>query len=133
MAAYRAGTIGDRPRFQRPAGNYTMREKHLWWRHRMTPADYEAMVEIQDGKCALCGADEPGGKDKIWHVDHDHSCCGRGRSCAQCRRGLLCNRCNQDLGVIEKWLPAMGQVLAYLEPGNRRQEQRIPIQVPRRR
>lgn len=70
----------------------------LWAAHRMTPEDYEAMLLAQGGRCAACGNPESG-KGKFLHVDHDHSCCGPRRSCADCRRGLLCIRCNMALGL----------------------------------
>lgn len=66
-------------------------------RYGLTIADVEAMLEAQDGRCAICRADSPNGPG--WHVDHDHSCCNtRKRSCGKCTRGLLCSRCNIAIG-----------------------------------
>lgn len=69
--------------------------------HSMTEADLQAMRDAQDNRCAGCGESPPfaGGKDL--HIDHDHRCCPNGgRSCAACRRGLLCPNCNMGLGLL---------------------------------
>lgn len=52
----------------------------------LTADDYETLLELQGGKCAICRA-KP--KSKRLAVDHDHK---SGRV-----RGLLCSRCNHDL------------------------------------
>ena len=55
----------------------------------LEPDQYDALVVAQDGRCAICRTDTPGGRG-TWHVDHEH---GTGRV-----RGLLCHRCNLMLG-----------------------------------
>lgn len=67
-------------------------------RYGLTPETFAAMITAQNGKCAICGRDEPGGQG-VWHVDRDHRCCAtRKISCGRCIRGLLCTRCNIGLG-----------------------------------
>jgi hypothetical protein len=82
------------------------RQKAYYYRHRerrlaamrvfnykCSPADYEAMLIAQDGKCAICRcASTARYKERIRHlaVDHDHV---TGRI-----RALLCNGCNAGLG-----------------------------------
>jgi len=52
----------------------------------LTAADYDALLGLQGGKCAICrGAP----KSKRLAVDHDHK--------SGAVRGLLCSRCNHDL------------------------------------
>lgn len=58
-------------------------------RHGITQSDYDQMLELQDGKCALCR--QPGGKTNF-AFEHDHSHCATG--CRECWRGLACKRCN---------------------------------------
>lgn len=65
--------------------------------------DYRRMVEKQQNMC-ICGFQF----DATWagapRVDHDHKCCDpniRKNSCGKCVRGLLCNRCNRVLGLLE--------------------------------
>jgi hypothetical protein len=64
----------------------------------ITRAEWDWLHERQRGCCALCG--ENGGKRLS--VDHDHSCCGRGKACKLCIRGLLCDICNRSIvGHVE--------------------------------
>lgn len=60
----------------------------------MRRAELDAIFERQGGCCAICGADEPGGRWNSWHIDHDRSCCSGRRSCGKCVRGVLCHACN---------------------------------------
>lgn len=73
--------------------------------YSLTVEDYEAMLKAQGGVCAICKEPEKaigsGGKVKSLSVDHDHTCCGYGKSCGKCVRGLLCGRCNKFVGWIE--------------------------------
>lgn len=62
-------------------------------RHRMTAEEYEALLAVQGGACAICRQPETGirrGHLMRLAVDHHH---GTG-----VRRGLLCNQCNRGLG-----------------------------------
>ena len=75
-----------------------------------TPELVEKMRNDQNNLCAICKTNDPGGKFKIWHSDHDHE---TGKP-----RGLLCSRCNLALGHIEErgleWLPI---ALEYIKRG----------------
>jgi hypothetical protein len=88
------------------AANRTYRLRSLYG---LTTAQWDAMLAAQGGACAICR--EPFG-DKRAAVDHDHDCCpDRASSCGRCVRGLLCNRCNRNLGWVERRLEGL---LAYL-------------------
>jgi hypothetical protein len=66
-------------------------------RHGLSVHDWIAeQLAAQEGNCYLCG--EPLGQRLI--IDHDHSCCPEGSSCAACRRGLTCDRCNRLIGQV---------------------------------
>lgn len=55
----------------------------------------------KQGGCAICGTTEPGKRG--WAVDHDHAhtdCTRRKGSCSECRRSILCNRCNTAIGLL---------------------------------
>ena len=57
----------------------------------ITTEQYDSLLRSQDGKCAICKTDQPGGKgNKRFHVDHIHG--------TTTIRGLLCSRCNQMVG-----------------------------------
>ncbi|QLJ05927.1 hypothetical protein HZZ00_36255 [Streptomyces sp. NEAU-sy36] len=66
----------------------------------LTKEAYSEIFELQLRCCAICQTPDPGPKD--WHIDHDHQCCPRPRSCGACVRGLLCASCNSSgLGWYE--------------------------------
>jgi uncharacterized protein YbaR (Trm112 family) len=74
--------------------------KHGWKNHLrksygLTMDEFNRMVLDQDGKCYICGKDN--GKYKL-RVDHNHT---TGRL-----RKLLCNKCNQMLGMADE-IPAI--------------------------
>lgn len=70
-----------------------------WWpshiarKYQLAPHQYDAMLAAQDGVCAICSTDKPGGNSSRFHIDHDHA---SGEI-----RGLLCSRCNQMLGYAQ--------------------------------
>ena len=77
-------------------------------RFDLTPEAYNVMVAQQNGRCAICGTDQPGGgryKDKF-HVDHDHA---TGKV-----RGLLCQTCNVGLGKLGDDPARIRAAIAYL-------------------
>lgn len=62
--------------------------------YRLSIERYDALLEAQDFRCAVCEEsfiETP-------QVDHDHSCCDDSQACGECIRGLLCRRCNVILG-----------------------------------
>lgn len=65
---------------------------------------YDALLERQDGKCAICGSD-PNGQGRL-HIDHDHN---TGRA-----RGLLCSNCNPGLGYFKDDPELLGRAARYL-------------------
>jgi hypothetical protein len=65
--------------------------------HGLTPDEWQAMWEQQQGLCYLCEQPLPPGKGTV--IDHDHSCCPKHKSCAKCRRGLACFQCNVAVGM----------------------------------
>jgi hypothetical protein len=50
----------------------------------------------RQGGCLICHRRAPG--EKGWVMDHDRSCCPGDTSCERCRRGVLCQWCNNALG-----------------------------------
>lgn len=64
------------------------------WKRKygITPADYALMLEKQNGLCAVCETDSPGGGKGFFVVDHCHS--------SGVVRGLLCWNCNVGAGHL---------------------------------
>src|SRR6185312_16910761 len=90
------------------------RERENWQRLGINPQlpsmrkfrhgpDHEVMWatfwDAQQGLCYLCGDPLSTESYRDIHVDHDHTCCPKGRTCAFCRRGLACDRCNMLIGA----------------------------------
>lgn len=64
------------------------REKHLKTRYGINLAEYMRLVDVQDGRCAACGAVTT---DLV--VDHNHD--------TDKVRGLLCSLCNSVIGFAK--------------------------------
>lgn len=88
-----------------PRTREAIRRWALWQKFKITPAQYEDMLQAQGGTCALCHRPERK-LGKRLAVDHCHAT-GRVRQ-------LLCGPCNVVLGYIEnqEWF---GRASAYLE------------------
>lgn len=71
----------------------------------ITREQYSEILAAQQGRCALCFTEEPGGSGK-WHVDHDHD---SGQV-----RGLLCLRCNVGLGNFRDDADLLWSAIEYL-------------------
>lgn len=69
----------------------------------MTIADYEAMLSLQGGVCAIC-KQSPG--TRRLHVDHDHK--------TGVVRALLCHGCNLCLGAVDDDISKLQAAIAYL-------------------
>jgi hypothetical protein len=96
----------------------TYPERHraavLKHRYGITPAQYDEMLARQGGVCGICKGPPHGRSTTVYFsVDHDHACCPGPRSCGKCVRGLLCLRCNNDVGWLEVY---RAQIEAYLHP-----------------
>lgn len=74
----------------------------------ITLEDYDAMLEAQDGRCAICGTTECGhGRTEFFLVDHDHD--------TDEVRGLLCQGCNTGLGGFRENIDSLKSAIDYLE------------------
>lgn len=76
------------------------RRLHLKRNFNTTVEEYEAHVEEQDGLCAIC---KKRPVNQRLAIDHEWS---TGR-----KRGLLCNKCNTQLGWFEKYKDAIQEYL----------------------
>jgi len=71
--------------------------------------EFNTMLSNQNFSCAICGLH----KDKFYrnfNVDHCHK---TGKI-----RGLLCNTCNQGLGLLKDDKDLLTKAISYLEVGN---------------
>lgn len=85
--------------------NHGSRGYHLKYRYGITQDEFNKIIELQDGLCAICQKSPTGAKP--WHVDHDHS---TGRV-----RGILCHSCNTALGNFKDDPEILRKALEYLQ------------------
>lgn len=73
-------------------------------RYGLTPEQYKALYEAQNGSCYIC--QRATGKTKRLAVDHDHA--------TGYVRGLLCGPCNSILAQIRDDRYAAARIVLYL-------------------
>ncbi len=109
-----APIINDMPAVKAEAitGERAQRSRNLQYGYGITVDQYDAMLAVQGGKCAICNATSSGSNrgTKGWlHVDHCHA--------TEAIRGLLCHTCNLGIGYFKNnpalLLAAMGYLLKY--------------------
>ena len=81
--------------------------------HKISYEEYMAKIEAQNYMCKICGAEPKG--ERFWALDHDHRCCGKGRSCPKCQRGVLCQSCNKILGFAKDNIEVLEKAIEYLK------------------
>ena len=79
--------------------------RNLQQKYGITYDDYDALFAKQEGKCAICGTKDPGGKGRF-HVDHCHT--------TGAVRGLLCHHCNTMLGLAKDSTETLNKAISYL-------------------
>lgn len=83
------------------------RRRSLRDNYGITQEHYSSLLISQDGKCAICGSDKPGGPCKRnFMVDHNHS---TGKV-----RGLLCGKCNFIIGLAGEQETILLSAISYL-------------------
>ena len=91
-----------------------VKERHRLWnqvnkkrirlrRYGLTVDQYDTLVGIQNGGCAVCGRVP----DYELVPDHDHQ--------TGAIRGLLCQGCNAGIGYLGDTIEALERALAYLK------------------
>lgn len=78
--------------------------------YNITNAQFVALFDAQDRRCAICKTDAPQSK-KPWHLDHDHE---TGRL-----RGILCHFCNCAIGWADDDATIPRSAAEYLEAARR--------------
>ena len=73
----------------------------------LTVEEYNKMLEVQNGVCAICGNTDPAGRQLA--VDHDHD--------TGDNRGLLCGVCNPGIGYFRDDPELLEAAARYLRHG----------------
>ena len=82
---------------QSEKGRISQKFRMLRYRYKLQKLTKPQWLELfrkQNGLCAICGASHLEAFKGL-HLDHNHK--------SGIIRGLLCNRCNQELGLFEKY------------------------------
>ncbi len=82
-----------------------MRNNHLIRKFGITSQEYDSLLKIQDGKCAICRC-EPSKRGLV--VDHCHK--------TKRVRGLLCVPCNSAIGFMRDDMAIWLAIQEYLWP-----------------
>lgn len=80
----------------------TIRGQRLKKRYGIDNAQYDLMVATQEGKCAVCKLVPK----RLLVVDHNHS--------TNSVRELLCDGCNQGLGMFKESIASLEAAIDYL-------------------
>lgn len=100
--AYRRGWYAANPE---KAKRYR-RQNMLRMNYGMELADYQAMHEAQDGRCAICDVKEAEAPKGRLFVDHDHE--------TDEVRGLVCSNCNLAIGLFDDNVKRIEQAIRYI-------------------
>lgn len=87
------------------------RKSKLKITYGITPEQYDVMLTKQNGRCAICSTKKPGGRTKMFFIDHCHS--------TGSIRGLLCMRCNTGLGLFLDSPKFLANAISYLKENSR--------------
>ncbi len=95
------------------------RQYYLRKHYGISLEEYEALLQLGNGKCWLCGTDQPGQGRRNFCVDHDHS--------TGAVRGLLCNTCNMNIiGQMEERGVTPALLTRYLSGKKKCQSCQLP-------
>ena len=84
------------------------KNRQLYYSYGITLVEYNKILTIQNGKCAICQTSEYGSKsDKYFYVDHCHD--------TGIVRGLLCAKCNSAIGYLNDDIGTVERALNYLK------------------
>lgn len=73
----------------------------------ITPEQWQAQLEAQDYRCAICRREDWGGKHGVPHADHCHE--------TDRFRGILCDWCNRGIGQFSDDPALLRAAADYLE------------------
>jgi hypothetical protein len=90
------------------------RASYLKSEYGITVEEYDRLLALQAGVCAVCGQEERAKNKKTLAVDHDHV--------TGAVRGLLCHSCNIALGMLGDDPARIARLREYLVERTMREE-----------
>jgi hypothetical protein len=107
----------ERSRTSRKTYPRHQRAFFMFWKYGITETEFDNLMTLQNGKCRICEVDHTavfrpgftrdGMKKHGLVVDHDHD--------SKIIRGLLCDRCNRAIGLLEDSAKILKAAAEYLE------------------
>lgn len=94
---------------RRSAASRESKRRRLLKKYGAPCLDYEELLRLQDGGCAICGCKESDCKT-AFHIDHDHN-----KPESESYRGLLCASCNVSIGGFQDDPAILRRAIDYLE------------------
>lgn len=82
------------------------RETNTKRKHGISHVEYDRMLDLQGGVCAICKSNKSGSRWESFNIDHDHE---TGQI-----RGLLCSSCNMGLGMFRDRADLLIEAAKYL-------------------
>lgn len=94
--------------FQSGGNSWVCKVCNLCTKYGLSRDQYEAMIDLNDGCCWVCGTLPIGrSSEGALHIDHDHK--------TRRVRGLLCGRCNITLGNVRDSSQRLRRLADYLD------------------
>ena len=101
----KVSAIQKRHREKYPERTKASNRKRTLKEYNLTESDYEKLLVIQNGVCAICRKSDPTGQRLA--VDHCHA--------TNKIRGLLCCKCNRGIGFFDDEPMRIRAAADYLE------------------
>ena len=76
-------------------------------KYGLKEGEYKVLLEVQNGVCAICKRPQVSSKTNNLFIDHNHI---TGKV-----RGLLCNKCNVTIGMVEEDVSRLQKIIEYLD------------------
>ena len=95
-------------------GKLAARRSFLKYTYGISIEEYNILLLLQGGKCAICGVESYEAPKNVLYVDHNHD---TGEI-----RGLLCSNCNTALGLLKENRSNINSLLLYLDKNEKREE-----------
>lgn len=84
------------------------RSSYLLYKYNITETEYNKMFKEQEGCCSICNTHQTRFKKRL-AVDHCHV--------TNKIRGLLCQKCNQAIGLLDDSVDNLKSAIMYLGGG----------------
>lgn len=115
-SSYRESVLVSRKKYvHKKTTREGRRERMLLEKYQLTLEQYQTILKLQNGLCKICKNPQRTKSRTYLSVDHDHKCCPGPISCGKCIRGLLCDSCNQAIGLLLEDPEIIVQALEYIK------------------